>query len=104
MQKAFSLQPEEIRQARALEDEQRNLLAQLGSMSLQKKQITKRLPQIEEEQRKFLRSAVARVGVEQFNAARIEGPNLLVDIPDQPAAPPTGDGSQQSAAHTNGAA
>jgi hypothetical protein len=87
MQKAFSLQPEEAQHARQLEEEQRNLLAQLGSMTLQKKAINKRLPQIEEEQRKLVRSAVGRCGVEQFSAARIDGTNLLIEIPDAPPAP-----------------
>jgi hypothetical protein len=103
MQKAFSLQPEEIRQTKQLEEEQRNLLAQFGAIEIQRKQIRKRLPQIEEEQRKLVRNVTQRVGIEQFNAARIDGGNLLLDLPDQPL-PPTGDGdSQPSAARTNGA-
>jgi DNA anti-recombination protein RmuC len=88
MQKAFSLQPEETQHAKQLEEEQRNLLAQLGSMGLQKKAINKRLPQIEEEQRKLVRGVVSRVGVEQFSAARIDGTNLLIEIPDAPAPAP----------------
>jgi len=88
MQRAFSLQPEEHKQVQALETEQRNLLAQLGQMSLEKKRITKRLPQIEEAQRGLVRTVVQRVGVEVFNAARIDGANLLLDIPDAPLAPP----------------
>lgn len=83
MQKSFSLQHDEQRDAMGFEDEQRNLLAQLGSMSLQKKAIMKRLPEIEEEQRKLVRRVVARVGVEQFSAARIANGNVLVDVPDE---------------------
>jgi hypothetical protein len=104
MQKAYSLQPEEIRQAQQLQNEQRDLLAQLGSMSLEKKRISKRIPQIEEDQRKLVRSAVARVGVDQFSAARIDGSNLILEVPDQAAPAPPGASDQQSAAHTNGAA
>lgn len=104
MTKAFSLQPEEQRMAKGLEEEQRNLLAQLGSISLQKKNIKKRLPQIEDEQRKLVRGVVARVGVDQFNAARIDGNNLILDIPEgmptpQPidlAPPPNGHAADQS--------
>jgi len=103
MQKAYSLQPEEIRQAKQLEEEQRNLLAQLGSMSLQKKQITKRLPQIEEEQRRMIRGVVERCGVSQYNFARVDGSNLVVEVPDQPP-PPMENSKPESAAHTNGAA
>lgn len=88
MQKAFSLQPEEYQATRQLEEEQRSLLAQLGAMTLDKKRIRKRLPQIEEEQRKLVRGVVQRCNVQQFNAARIDGNNLLLDLPDAPP-PPT---------------
>jgi hypothetical protein len=84
MQKAFSLQPDEQRQASQLEDEQRTLLAQFGSIELQRKAIRKRLPQIEEQQRTLVRNVVQRVGVTQFTAARLEQGNLLVDIPNAP--------------------
>jgi hypothetical protein len=99
MQKAYSLQPDEVRQAKQLEDEQRQLLAQYGSLELQRKAIKKRLPQIEEQQRGIVRNAIGRIGVTQFSAARIDGTNLLVEVPDEtPAAAPV------ASEHVNGAA
>lgn len=90
MQKQFSLQPDEIRQARQLEDEQRNLLAQYGTLELNRRSIRKRLPQIEEQQRGLVRSVVGRLGISNFNAARIVEGAIQVDVPDEaPAlAPP----------------
>jgi hypothetical protein len=87
MQKAFSLQPEEVRQARQLDDEQQRLLAQFGSLELQRRAIKKRLPQIEEQQRGIVRNAISRLNITQFNAARIDGTNLLVEVSDEPVSP-----------------
>ena len=85
MQKAFSLQPDETRQVSGLEEEQKTLLARYGSMEIERKNIRKRLPQIEEQQRALLRNVVQRLGIQQFNAARIDGSNIILDLPDQPA-------------------
>jgi hypothetical protein len=99
MQKAYNLQPDELRQVKQLEEEQRQLLAQYGSLELQRKAIKKRLPQIEEQQRGIVRNAVQRLGVTQFNAARIDGSNIVVDVPDG-----TPMAVAPAAEHVNGAA
>jgi hypothetical protein len=87
MQKAYSLQPHEQQQAQQLEEEHRNLLAEYGRITLSGQQIRKLLPGLEEKQRALLRSVVARNGVNQFNAARFDGANVIVDVPDAPAEP-----------------
>ena len=101
MQKAFSLNQDEQQQAAQLEGEHRDLLAQLGAISLDRKRIKKALPANEEKQRGLLRRVIDRHGVEQYTAARLQGTNLVVEIPDAPPAlpaPPPIDG------HVNGAA
>jgi hypothetical protein len=93
-------------QAKQLEEEQKTLLAQLGSIGLQKKAINKRMPQIEEEQRKLVRAVIQRVGVDQFNAARIDGNNLYVEVPGElrTMPPPAPGGDAQSPAPNGHAA
>src|SRR5215467_4368803 len=92
MQKAYSLQPDEMRQASQLEEEQKTLLARYGALEIDRKNIRKRLPQIEEQQRGLIRNIVQRLGIQQFNAARVDGNNVIVDTPDQPAlVPPAAD-------------
>jgi hypothetical protein len=88
MQKAFSLQPHEQQQVQQLEEEHRNLLAEYGRITLTGQQIRKVLPGLEEKQRALLRSVVARNGVMQFNTARFDGANVIVDVPDAPLAEP----------------
>lgn len=97
MQKAYSLQPDEQRQVVQLEDEHRTLLAQYGALEIDRRRIRKRLPQIEEQQRALVRTVVGRLGVTQFNAARLEGPNLILDVPGDPQ-------PQPQVIRTNGAA
>lgn len=86
MQRAYSLQPNEQQEAAALEQEHRNLLAQYGALMIDKARIRKALPASEEKQRALLRRCLERHGVTQFNAARMDGPNILVELPDAPEA------------------
>ena len=90
MQRAYSLQPNEQQEAAALEAEHRNLLAQYGALMIDKARIKKALPASEEKQRQLLRRCLERHGVTQFNAARMDGMNILVDLPDEAALAPVG--------------
>lgn len=83
MQKAYSLSIEEQTEVSQLENEQRNLLAQLGAISIDKKRIKKALPANEEKQRALLRKIVERHGVTQYTAARLQSGNLVVEVPDE---------------------
>jgi len=100
MQKAFSLQPNELQQSQALESERLELLAQLGSMQLENERIRARLPQVIELQRKLVQGAVQRLGIERYNVAHIDRTNVIVDLPDEQASLPTTDEN----AHPNGVA
>jgi hypothetical protein len=101
MQKAFSLQPDEVRQAMAIDEERKNLLAQYGALELERKRVRKTLPTLDERQRGLVRTALSRLKIDQFNGARIDNGNLIVDLPDDAAAalpaPP-------AAEHVNGVA
>ena len=91
MQRACGLQPDEIRQSRELDQLVNALYQQYGQIQRQREQIQERLPQVEDQQRALVRNVVARLGINVFHAARIVEPNILVDVPDEPA-PSTADG------------
>jgi hypothetical protein len=102
MQKAFSLQQNEMQQASQLDEERRNLLADYGAIELNRERIRNRLPQVEQAQRELVQRAVERVGVERYTTARFDRTNLVVELPDEPqlpAPPPSGDAES----HPNGA-
>jgi hypothetical protein len=86
MQKAFNLQPEEIRHASAIDEERKNLLAQYGALELERKRIRKTLPSLDERQRAMVRTVLSRLKIDQFNGARIDNGNLIVDLPDEAVA------------------
>lgn len=109
MQKAFNLQPHETQQSQQLEAERLDLLAQLGAMKLEDERIRARLPQVVEEQRKLVRGTVQRLGIERYNSAIFREGNVIVDVPDEPPAPPAGNepappAPDAASQHTNGAA
>ena len=58
MQKAFSLQQNEMQQASQLDEERRNLLADYGAIELNRERIRNRLPQVEQAQRELVQRAV----------------------------------------------
>ena len=89
MQKAYNLQPDELRQAMAIDDERKNALAQYGAVELERKRIRKLLPTLDERQRTMVRTVLSRLKIDQFNGARIDNGNLLVDLPDEAAAAAT---------------
>lgn len=88
MQKAFSLQQAELQEAAQLENEHKNLLAQYGALEIDRKRIKKAIPAAEEKQRALLRRILANHGITSFNAAKLDGMNILVDVPEgAPEAP-----------------
>ena len=88
MQRAYSLKPQEQQQAYQLEEQQKNLMARYGAITLERAAIRKQIPLLEEQQRTLLRSLLAAHNVSEFQAARIEGGNLMVQMPDEPPAAP----------------
>jgi hypothetical protein len=103
MQKAYSLQPQEHKQLLAIEEEHKQLLARYGATQLDRKQILKAIPVCEEKQRSLMRDIIARQGVTQFNAARFDGANVIVDVPDEPVAEMLPPAPQKAAKVINGA-
>jgi hypothetical protein len=89
MQKAFSLQPHETAQAQALDEERRNLLARLGGATLEMEAVRSQLPTLDQRGRTLVQSVAQRVGVREFLTARIDGPNLVCELPNETPAPPS---------------
>jgi hypothetical protein len=90
MQKAFSLQPNEVNQAQQIEEERKNVLAQIGALTLDMEQARAQLPVVEQRRRQYLQTLVQQYGVTEFRTARIEGNNLICDVADGPQPlPPT---------------
>ena len=89
MIKAYSLNNHEIAQAQALEEERRNLLARFGGITLEMETIRAQLPQLDQRSRALVQTVVQRAGVPEFRTARIDGANLICDLPDEPMQPET---------------
>jgi hypothetical protein len=87
MQKAFSLQPHETAQAQALDEERRNLLARLGAATLEMESVRGQLPTLDQRGRTLVQSIAQRTGVREFISARIDGANLVCEVPNEPAPP-----------------
>jgi len=88
MQKAFSLQPNEMNQATALDEERKTVLAQIGALTLDMETARAALPVVEQKRREFLASLVKQYQVGDYRSARLEGSNLICDMPDPPQAMP----------------
>jgi len=87
MQKAFSLQQNELNQANALEEERKNILAQIGALTLDMETARAALPVADQKRRQFLASLVQHYGVTDYRGARLENGNLICDLPDAPEPP-----------------
>lgn len=96
MERAYDLQPHEMQQQQALEQEHRQLMAQFGAMTYQLEQVRARIPQIEERQRTLANQVIARHGVTNFLNARIIGNHLVCTLPDEPLAMPMMDVPESS--------
>jgi len=86
--KAFSLQPHELQHVEQLQQEQQKLLAQFGALSLDLEAVRQQLTASQEKQRVLVAAAVMKNGIQNFTNARIEGKNLVCEVPDDP---PQGD-------------
>ena len=84
MQKAYSLDPHEMRQAQQLDEERRTVLAQIGALTLDMEAARAQLPIVEQRRRQHLQSLVDQHGIKEYRSARIEGNNLICDMPDMP--------------------
>jgi hypothetical protein len=87
MERSYELQPNELQQQQALNEENQQALAQFGSLTLQMETLRARLPKIEEKQRELVNQVAQRHGVTHFLAARIVNRSLICLFPDEPVAP-----------------
>lgn len=85
--KAFSLSTSEQQHYQQLEGEHQRLTAQFGALTLEMEEVRKALAMSQEKQRVLVTAAILRQGVTQFNAARIEGPNLICEVPESALEP-----------------
>jgi hypothetical protein len=88
MERAYDMNPSEIGRAQRLESQNQELLARIGSATLELEQCKAQLPQIRDQQRALLSEIVGRHGIQNFVAARIDGHNIRVQLPDEPQVVP----------------
>ena len=87
--RAYSLQNHERELFETCANQRRILLARLGEITLEREGLIEQIKTMEERYRTLLGEAVMRNGAQaSFQNARIEGANLICDVPDQmPDAP-----------------
>lgn len=87
MQKSYTLQPYELDQQRALDDERRNLLAQFGALTLDLEGMRERLKSLDLRGRALVNAVAARHGITEYRQLTIQGGQLIGDIIEQPENP-----------------
>jgi hypothetical protein len=89
MEKTFQLDQSEQQMVSGMENDNLRLNARYGQLSREIKDIETRLLASEEQQRSFIRQALANRGVQRFEAAQIvQGGQLVARLPDEPMQPP----------------
>lgn len=91
MQRAFSLQPYEVAQAQTLDQERQALFGRFGALTLEMEAVRAQLPSVEQRTRTMIQSFAQRIGVRNYSSARIDGANLICELPEeapQPTPPP----------------
>jgi hypothetical protein len=83
MERTFDLNQTELMRVQQLQAENQQLLARYGAATLELESIKPALGQVQERQRDLIGQALARHGVQNFQAARIEGTNLIARLPDE---------------------
>ena len=82
MEKAYSLQPSEIQQSEEIQNDRQRLLAQFGALTLDLETCRAGITACADRERTVTRGVIQRLGVTEFQAARIAGTNLLCQVPD----------------------
>ena len=102
MIKAYSLQAYEMEQAAAIQREGMNASTAYGNLAIQMKDAEARLEGVAAKQRCLIEVVAKRCAIPaNYNSARIEATNLVVDLPDepreiQPVAPQPPDAAQKT--------
>jgi hypothetical protein len=100
MEKTIQLDQRELQQAGQIDQARMQALAQIGALSMDMEQAKRNLEVANEQQRSFMRQALAAHGIEQFDSARPVPNGILVTIPDSIANAVTG--SSEQSAKVNG--
>ena len=87
MEQTFSLDQKEQQQLNGLEQDNLRLNARYGVLCREMKDIEQRIASSEEQQRGFMRNALANRGVEQVDAAQIVQGQLVARVPDEKIPP-----------------
>jgi hypothetical protein len=87
MVRSYSLEPRDLQQHQALEEEKRNLLAQFGALTLDLENIRTRLTGLDTRSRTFLSDLAQQKGISDYRWLRVENQQLVGDVfdPPQPA-------------------
>ena len=88
MEKQFQLDQREAQTFAQIDQGRTQALAAIGALSLDMEQARKNLESAVERHRMFVQAAVNARGLDNFENARIANGNLLVSLPDDPAAAP----------------
>ena len=103
MEKTFQLEHREAAQLGQFDSARTQALAMYGALSLDMEQAKKNLEAASEQQRAFIRLALANRGVERYENARVQSGSLLVTVPDeQPMAALPEDAPKPVPARRNG--
>jgi hypothetical protein len=101
MIQSHSLLPHEQQLVKTTQEEAQKAIAETGGLLLQLEQARKILDACQERQRMLVNMALARLGVTEFRQARIDGGNLIVEVPDTSAvSKPNGDAATGGASWT----
>lgn len=85
MEKTFQLDQNEQQTVAGMENDNLRLNARYGQLSREMREVETRLLASEEQQRGFIRQALAHRGVQRFEAAQIvQGGQLMARLPDEP--------------------
>ena len=80
MEKSFQLEPREMQNLQALETERKEVLAQIGALSLDMEAAKKKLAGSMEAQKHFLRNALSNRGLDNFQTAKLVGNEIIVTL------------------------
>jgi len=78
--KAFSLSHSEVLHYEMLQQEEGRIMSRFGAATIQLEELRKQLASNQDRQRVLVQAAVLKNGVRDFNAATIEGQNLICDV------------------------
>jgi multidrug resistance efflux pump len=104
MEKTFNLDQREVNSFQQFDQARTQALAMIGALTLDMEQARKNLDSAAEQQRAFIRQALASRNVDRYENARAANGQLIVTLPDSSDAPtpPVEIGGGRKEQRTNG--